>query len=84
MNIFGQDFLIGSNLLLLLLIGELFNISSGSVGIILNMCGFDTITRNVNVLCSTIVVFFYILLIPFMVNWCGNWEINVCSALKRN
>ena len=64
MNIFGQDFLIGSNLLLLLLIGELFNISSGSVGIILNMCGFDTITRNVNVLCSTIVVFFYILLIP--------------------
>ena len=67
LNIFGQDFLIGRDLLVLLLFGELFNISSGSVGMILNMCGFDNITRNVNVFCSIITFFFSIFcLYPFM------------------
>ena len=49
MSVFGNEFKIGSNLLLFIVGGQLINISLGSVGLMLQMCGFEKQMRNISI-----------------------------------
>ncbi len=66
MALFGPDFLIGSSLLTLVIIGELINVSMGPVGSMLQMCGLDKELRNISIVSSIIsFVLFYVLIESF-------------------
>ena len=46
MMLFGDDYLEGAALLRILVLGQFFNVLSGSVGNVLNMAGFEKDLRN--------------------------------------
>lgn len=56
MSWFGSSFAGGGTLLLILAIGQLVNVMTGSVNALLNMCGFDRDLRNIVVLSGTLTI----------------------------
>ena len=54
MALFGNDFIRGSNLLSLIILGQFINISMGSVGLMLQMTGLEKPMRNVLIISSVI------------------------------
>ena len=63
MSVFGNEFKIGSNLLLFIVGGQLINISLGSVGLMLQMCGFEKQMRNISIFSSLSSFLLYFLLV---------------------
>ena len=64
LSIFGEDFIIGKNALLILLIGQSVSVMSGSVGFILQMTGKEKIFQNILFLALLVNIGLNILLIP--------------------
>ena len=66
MSLFGNDFIQGSVLLSLIVIGQLFNVSMGSVGLMLQMTGLEKTMRDISIITSLISFLLYFALIS---NW---------------
>ncbi len=49
MAIFGRDFVVGRNVLVILSIGQLFNVITGSVGCVLLMTAYEKVMKWINV-----------------------------------
>jgi O-antigen/teichoic acid export membrane protein len=64
LNIFGSEFLLGKNILIILVIGQLVSSSCGSVGILMNMVGKQKVQRNINLIALIICFFLYLLIVP--------------------
>ena len=65
MSLFGPEEVYEPLLLKVLLIGQLFNVASGSVGYLLNMTGNEKVFRNNLLISGVLSVFFYGLLTSF-------------------
>jgi O-antigen/teichoic acid export membrane protein len=63
MSVFGSDFIQGSGLLLFIIIGQFINVSMGSVGLMLQMCGLEKPLRNISIMTSFISFALYFILI---------------------
>ena len=64
LSFFGTEFLIAKNTLLILLIGQIVNAMSGSVGFILQMTGREKVYQNILLLTLVINITLNIILIP--------------------
>jgi len=64
LQLFGNDFKMVSNVLLILIIGQMVNASTGSVGVFLNMTGHQHIVRNVVFIIMLLSIFLNFLLVP--------------------
>lgn len=64
LSLFGKEFLSGKYVLILLIIGQLVNAATGSVGIFLNMTGHQNVMRNVTVIAFFITLLSSYILIP--------------------
>ncbi len=64
LSLFGKEFIAGSVALLLLILGQLINAATGSVGIFLNMTGHQKILRNIVVISMLVSIALNYLLIP--------------------
>jgi O-antigen/teichoic acid export membrane protein len=62
LRIFGEEFKSGGFLLLLILIGELINNSTGSIGMMLSMMGLEKQMRNISILSSLFTFILYVVL----------------------
>ncbi|MFL2569726.1 MAG: flippase [Flavobacteriales bacterium] len=63
MSLFGNDFIQGSVLLSLIVIGQLINVSMGSVGLMLQMTGLEKPMRDISIVTSLISFLLYFILI---------------------
>ena len=63
MALFGSDFAQGSGLLLFIIVGQFINVSMGSVGLMLQMCGLEKSLRNISIITSIISFALYFILI---------------------
>ena len=63
MYLFGSDFIQGSFLLSLIVIGQLINVSMGSVGLMLQMTGLEKPMRDISIVTSLISFLLYFVLI---------------------
>ena len=63
MSLFGNDFIQGSVLLSLIVIGQFINVSMGSVGLMLQMTGLEKPMRNISIVTSIVSFLLYFLLI---------------------
>ena len=63
MSLFGNDFIQGSVLLSLIVIGQLINVSMGSVGLMLQMTGLEKPMRNISIVTSLVSFLLYFALI---------------------
>ncbi|MEM5563987.1 flippase [Psychroserpens sp. AS72] len=64
LNVFGEEFKLGGQVLILLLIAQVINISTGSVGMMLNMTGLERVSRNSTIFIAILSMIGYLLLIP--------------------
>ena len=63
MSLFGNDFIQGSVLLSLIVIGQLINVSMGSVGLMLQMTGLEKPMRDISIVTSLVSFLLYFVLI---------------------
>ncbi len=63
MSLFGSDFIQGSFLLSLIVIGQLINITMGSVGLMLQMTGLEKPMRDISIVTSLVSFLLYFVLI---------------------
>jgi O-antigen/teichoic acid export membrane protein len=63
MSLFGNDFIQGSFLLSLIVIGQLINVSMGSVGLMLQMTGLEKPMRDISIVTSLVSFLLYFVLI---------------------
>ena len=63
MSLFGNDFIQGSVLLSLIVIGQFINVSMGSVGLMLQMTGLEKPMRNISIITSIVSFLLYFVLI---------------------
>ena len=63
MSLFGNDFIQGSVLLSLIVIGQFINVSMGSVGLMLQMTGLEKPMRNISIFTSIVSFLLYFVLI---------------------
>ena len=63
MSLFGGDFIRGSSLLSLIILGQFVNISMGSVGLMLQMTGLEKQMRNILIISSLVTFTLYFLFI---------------------
>jgi len=61
--LFGNDFMQGSVLLSLIVIGQLINVSMGSVGLMLQMTGLEKPMRDISIVTSLVSFLLYFVLI---------------------
>ncbi|MBL7915867.1 MAG: flippase [Bacteroidia bacterium] len=66
MGLFGPDFLIGTQALVVTMIGQMFNVFAGSVGHFLNMTGKQHVFRNIVLISAAINIIACFFLIPTM------------------
>ena len=64
MAIFGSEFVAGSNILIILSLGQVFNVLTGSVGYLLTMTGNEAVMRNNLIFCAVINLILCLTLIP--------------------
>ncbi|WP_328822063.1 oligosaccharide flippase family protein [Pseudomonas lopnurensis] len=64
LGLFGVDFQRGANLLVILVLGQLINIATGPVGLLLNMCGLQRQVRNILIFSAFFTSLITLLLVP--------------------
>lgn len=64
LGIFGDEYLRGSSALLFLVIGQLVNAATGSVGVFMNMTGLQNIVRNIHLIGVVIIFVSYLFIVP--------------------
>ena len=62
---FGEGFDAGAPLLQVVAVAQLINVSTGSVGFLLNMTGYERLMRNIALLCSSVGLILFFLLPSF-------------------
>jgi O-antigen/teichoic acid export membrane protein len=62
--LFGEDFVIARSALLMLVLGQMVNAMTGSVGIFMNMTGSQSVLRNIVVVVSLLSVLGNLIIIP--------------------
>jgi O-antigen/teichoic acid export membrane protein len=67
LSMFGQDFAGGANLLIIMVLGQLVNVGTGSVGYLLNMTGNEAIYRALTIISGV----FGMLLAYFLISTLG-------------
>lgn len=65
LQLFGTEFIEASNLLRILAIGQMINVTTGSVGFLLNMTGHERLMRNISLCCNGIGLVMFFVLIHF-------------------
>ena len=88
LSYFGKEFLLGHNILIILVFGQIINAATGSVGIFLNMTGNQKVLRNIIIATAVFVVMGYYLVIPIygmlgaaIISVIGTTILNVFSAI---
>ena len=66
MGLFGEEFIASSPLLVILAIGQFVNVTTGSVGMLLTMTGFEKIWRNNMFIAAIATVIMGVLFIPWL------------------
>lgn len=66
LKIFGAEFTTGYYALIFLVIGQLANISAGSVGLFLDMTGYQKVFRNIIIIGSFVNILLNLILIPIL------------------
>lgn len=86
--LFGNEFIIGQNILLILVLGQIINAATGSVGVFLNMTGNQKVLRNIIFLTTIVVLIGYYMFVPTygmigvaLVSISGTIFLNVTSAI---
>lgn len=64
MSLFGNQFIEGANILIILAIGQFVYVVTGAVGYLLTMSGHERMMKNIMILCSLLIVSMNYLLIP--------------------
>jgi O-antigen/teichoic acid export membrane protein len=64
MRIFGEQFVPGATLLVIMAVGQFVNVITGSVGFLLNMTGHERLMRNTFIICAALSLALNALLIP--------------------
>jgi len=64
LGFFGSEFVKGSSVLMVLAIGQFVNLATGSVGLLLMMCGYEKLMRNNILAAMTISIILNLILIP--------------------
>lgn len=64
LSLFGTDFSNGGNILIILILGQCFNIATGPVGTLLAMTGYEKDLRNVYIFSTPVNIILQILLVP--------------------
>jgi O-antigen/teichoic acid export membrane protein len=64
MKLFGEQFISGAPLLIILTIGQYINVASGSVGFVLMMTGHERLMRNNMAFCACLNIVLNLILIP--------------------
>nr|WP_321226768.1 flippase [uncultured Psychroserpens sp.] len=64
LSVFGEEFKLGGQVLILLLIAQVINTSTGSVGMMLNMTGLERISRNKTIFVAVLSIIGYVIFIP--------------------
>lgn len=64
LSVFGEEFKLGGQVLILLLIAQVINTSTGSVGMMLNMTGLERVSRNKTIFIAVLSIIGYIIFIP--------------------
>lgn len=64
LSVFGEEFIIGKSVLIILIISQMINSTTGSVGVFLNMSGNHNVLRNIIIIAMLISFALNILLIP--------------------
>jgi len=64
LSVFGTEFITASSILIVLSIGQVVNLATGSVGILLSMCGYEKILRNIVLSVSISTVLLLLFLVP--------------------
>lgn len=86
--LFGEEFVKGQTVLIILIAGQIINATTGSVGVFMNMTGNQKILRNIIVLTAIMIVVGYYFIVPkygmvgaALISVCGTAIINIISAL---
>jgi O-antigen/teichoic acid export membrane protein len=64
LSVFGTEFITASSILIVLSVGQVVNLATGSVGILLSMCGYEKILRNIVLSVSISTVLLLLFLVP--------------------
>lgn len=65
MSLFGVDFASGSTILMVLLVGQLVNLTSGSVSVIMMMAGYERTLRNIVIVTAVLQFVLILILAPY-------------------
>lgn len=87
LRIFGDEFVLGKEILWILVLGQIINAITGSVGVFLNMTGHQKVLKNIILFTMILVVLSYYFLIPIygtlgaaLVSVFGIAVLNIASA----
>ena len=64
MSVFGTEFAVGAVPLIIMAAGQLVNVSTGPVGVVLSMSGNEAVLRNILMFCALVAVVMSAILIP--------------------
>jgi O-antigen/teichoic acid export membrane protein len=64
LHVFGEEFTEGKYILIILAIGQFFNVSTGSAGVLLNMCGLQKEAQKIIIYSLILTVLLHIILVP--------------------
>tara|TARA_R100000306_G_scaffold48922_1_gene46230 strand:- start:14678 stop:16054 length:1377 start_codon:yes stop_codon:yes gene_type:complete len=64
LSLFGEEFVDGSLALVILIVGQLINAMTGSVGILLNMTGNQKVFKNIISITTLLLIGSYIIIVP--------------------
>jgi len=66
LSLFGTEFIAGENVLIILVVGQFFNVSSGSVMLLLITCGHEHIVKNIMLGAAVINIVLNVILVQVM------------------
>jgi O-antigen/teichoic acid export membrane protein len=78
MSIFGEEYIAGATILMVLAIGQFINVATGSVGYILTMTGNENVYRNI----MLITAFLNILLSIYLFQVFGTFGVAIATAIS--
>lgn len=69
LSLFGPEFIKGENLLRIIALAQMLNVATGSVGLLLNMTGYEKLMRNIAILTNALGLALFFVLIPLYGTW---------------
>lgn len=88
LSFFGEEFISGTSILFILILGQLVNSATGSVGIFMNMTGQEKVLKNILLFNVTLIILGFFLIIPkygslgaAVVTFLGTCLVNIPAAI---